>query len=99
MFSIIPRQSFEKSVSYLLGKKWITAQRDFARRTGDKQQQRMQELEQENQRLCALEHENEALRQRLESIDALHRDDVRAICAEYKDEVDFLKDIIRKPMR
>lgn len=61
----------------------------------DKQQQRMQELEQENARLCALERENEALRQRLESIDALHRDDVRAICAEYKDEVNFLKDIIR----
>ncbi len=27
---------FEKAVSYLLGKKWITAQREFLRRTGDK---------------------------------------------------------------
>ena len=30
---------FEKAVIYLLGKKWITAERDFLRRTGDKQQQ------------------------------------------------------------
>ena len=32
-------EKFEKAISYLLGKKWITAQRDFLRRTGDKQQQ------------------------------------------------------------
>ncbi len=31
-------EKFEKAVSYLLGKKWITAERDFLRRTGDKQQ-------------------------------------------------------------
>ena len=31
-------ERFEKAVSYLLGKKWITAQRDFSRRAGDKQQ-------------------------------------------------------------
>ena len=30
---------FEKAVTYLLGKKWITAERDFLRRTSDKQQQ------------------------------------------------------------
>ncbi len=32
-------ERFEKAVAYLLGKKWIAAQRDFSRRTGDKQQQ------------------------------------------------------------
>ena len=32
-------EKFERAVKYLLGKKWITAQRDFLRRTGDKQQQ------------------------------------------------------------
>ena len=32
-------ERFEKAVSYLLGKKWITAQRDFLRRLTDKQQQ------------------------------------------------------------
>jgi len=31
-------EQFEKAVSYLLGKKWITAQRDFLRRMTDKQQ-------------------------------------------------------------
>ena len=31
-------ERFEKAVSYLLGKKWITAQRDFLRRLTDKQQ-------------------------------------------------------------
>ena len=37
---IIPdEERFEKAIAYLLGKKWISAQRDFSRRTGDKQQQ------------------------------------------------------------
>ena len=36
---ITDEERFEKAVAYLLGKKWITAQRDFSRRTGDKQQQ------------------------------------------------------------
>jgi len=36
---IVPdEERFEKAIAYLLGKKWITAQRNFARRTGDKQQ-------------------------------------------------------------
>jgi len=36
---IIPdEERLEKAVYYLLNKKWITAQRDFLRRTGDKQQ-------------------------------------------------------------
>ena len=32
-------ERFDKAVSYLLGKKWITAQRDYLRKTADKQQQ------------------------------------------------------------
>ncbi len=32
-------EEFEQAVAYLLKKKWITAQRDFQRRTGDKQEQ------------------------------------------------------------
>ena len=35
---ISDEEKFERAVSYLLGKKWITTQRDFLRRTGDKQQ-------------------------------------------------------------
>ena len=34
--AIADAERFEKAVSYLLKKKWITAQRDFARKTGDK---------------------------------------------------------------
>ncbi len=32
-------EKFEKAIAYLLNKKWITAQREFLRRTGDKTQQ------------------------------------------------------------
>ena len=37
---VVPdEEKFEKAVSYLLRNKWITAQREFSRRTGDKRQQ------------------------------------------------------------
>jgi len=37
---LVPNEErFNKAISYLIGKKWVTAQRDFLRRTGDKQQQ------------------------------------------------------------
>ena len=36
---VTDEEKFEKAISYLVGKKWITAERDFLRRTGDKHQQ------------------------------------------------------------
>ncbi len=37
---VVPQEErFDKAITYLAGKKWITAERDFLRRTGDKQQQ------------------------------------------------------------
>lgn len=37
---VVPDEdAFERAISYLLKKKWITAQRDFSRRTGDKTRQ------------------------------------------------------------
>ncbi len=36
---VTDEEKFEKAISYLVGKKWITAERDFLRRTGDKYQQ------------------------------------------------------------
>ena len=36
---VADEERFEKAVSYLLGKKWITAQRNYLRKTADKQQQ------------------------------------------------------------
>lgn len=49
----------------------------------------------QQKRLGELEQENEALRKRLENTDALHRADVHTICEEYKEEIKFLKDVIR----
>ena len=37
--AIATEEAFEKAISYLLKKKWITAQRDFSRRTSDKTEQ------------------------------------------------------------
>ncbi len=36
---VADEEKFERAVTYLLGKKWITAQRDFSRRMTDKQQE------------------------------------------------------------
>ena len=37
--TVTDEEKFEKAVAYLLKNKWITAERDFLRRTGDKQQE------------------------------------------------------------
>jgi len=37
--TVTDEEKFEKAIAYLLKNKWITAQRDFLRRTGDKQQE------------------------------------------------------------
>ncbi len=37
--TVTDEEKFDKAISYLLKNKWITAQRDFLRRTGDKQQE------------------------------------------------------------
>ena len=37
--TVTDEEAFEKAVSYLLRKKWITAQRDFSRKTSDKTEQ------------------------------------------------------------
>ena len=37
--TVSDEEKFEKAVSYLISKKWITAQRDYSRRTADKQQE------------------------------------------------------------
>ena len=61
----------------------------------DKQRQRLEELEEENKRMITLEQENAKLRERLENMDSMHRADIHTIVEEYKEEVKFLKDIIR----
>lgn len=47
------------------------------------------------ERLAEIEAENEALKRRISDIDELHRQDVRAIRAEYKEQIDFLKEQLK----
>ena len=68
----------------------------------EKELQQMEELEKQAVKLAAIEKENEALKQRLEHIDELHRNDIRAIKAEYQEQkqeyqerITFLKDQLK----
>jgi len=64
--------------------------------------QQMEELEKQAAKLASIEKENEALRNRLEHIDELHRQDIRAVKAEYQEQkkehmeqIAFLKDQLK----
>ena len=68
----------------------------------EKELQQMDELEKQAAKLEAIEKENEALKQRLEHIDELHRNDIRVIKAEYQEQkqeyqerITFLKDQLK----
>lgn len=52
-------------------------------------------LEQQAAKLCIIEQENIALKEQLSKIDELHRADVRAIRAEYMEQIAFLKDELK----
>lgn len=54
--------------------------------------QQMEELEQQAEKLSAVEKENEALKLRLEKMDELHRADIRAVKAEYQEQIIFMKE-------
>ena len=58
----------------------------------EKELRQMEQLEQQAAKLTAVMAENEQLRERLRQIDEIHRQDVRAIQAEYKEQISFLKD-------
>lgn len=57
--------------------------------------QRIEMLEKQAARAAELEKENEELKERLAHIDEIHRNDARAIRAEYREEIAFLKEQIR----
>lgn len=61
----------------------------------ERELQQMEELEKQAAKLTAVEQENEALKLRLEKIDELHRADIRAVKAEYMEEITFLKDELK----
>lgn len=61
----------------------------------ERDMQQKAQTEQHAEKLRAAEEENKALIERLANIDALHRQDVRAIRAEYLEEISFLKDELK----
>lgn len=58
----------------------------------EKELQHMEKLEQQAAKLSAAEAENKLLKDRLRSLDELHRQDIRAIKAEYQEQISFLKE-------
>lgn len=61
----------------------------------EKELQQVEDLEKQTAKLASIEKENEALKNRLEHIDELHRNDIRAIKAEYQDQISFLKEQLK----
>lgn len=61
----------------------------------EKELQQLEALEKQAARLAAAEKECEELKARLEKSDELHRQDVRAIRAEYLEQIAFLKEQLR----
>lgn len=61
----------------------------------ERELQHMEALEKQAARAGDLEKENAEMRERLAHIDDLHRQDVRAIREEYREEIQFLKEQLR----
>ena len=61
----------------------------------EKELRQMELLEQQAAKLAATEAENEALKAQLDHKDELHRQDVRAVRAEYLEQIAFLKDQLK----
>ena len=61
----------------------------------EKELQQVEELEKQTAKLAVIEKENEDLRNRLEHLDELHRNDIRVIKSEYQDQISFLKEQVQ----
>ena len=61
----------------------------------ERELRQMEQLEQQATKLSAVEKENEEMKDRLSKIDELHRADVRAIKAEYQEQIAFLKEQLK----
>ena len=61
----------------------------------EKELKQMEALEQQAAKLSAVEQENEELKTRLAHMDDLHRNDIRAIKAEYMGQITFLMDELK----
>ena len=61
----------------------------------EKELMQIERLERQAAKLSAVEKENEALKERLRQIDELHRQDIRAVKAEYQEQIAFLREQLR----
>jgi transcriptional regulator with XRE-family HTH domain len=61
----------------------------------EKELRQIEQLEKQAARLSSVEEENERLKLRLSQIDEQHRNDIRAVKAEYQEQVTFLKDEVK----
>jgi ABC-type phosphate transport system auxiliary subunit len=61
----------------------------------EKELQQIDRLERQAAKLSATEEENERLKERLGQIDEQHRKDIRAIKAEYQEQIVFLRDQLK----
>lgn len=61
----------------------------------EKELQQMDQLEKQAAKLSVVEVENEMLKNRLQNIDQLHRQDIRIIKEEYQEQITFLKEQLK----
>ena len=61
----------------------------------ERELRQMEQLEQQAARLCSVEEENKVLKERLANIDDLCRQELRAVKAEYQEEIAFLRDELK----
>lgn len=61
----------------------------------ERELKQMEALEQQAAKLSAVEQENEEMKARLAQLDEQHRNDIRAVKAEYQEQITFLKDELK----
>lgn len=61
----------------------------------EREQRQMEQLEQQAAKLSIVEAENAALKERFAHLDELYRQELRAVKAEYQEEIAFLRDELK----
>lgn len=61
----------------------------------EKELLQIEQLERQTARLASVEEENERLKARFREIDEQHRSDIRAVKAEYQEQIVFLKEQLK----
>lgn len=61
----------------------------------EKELRQMEQLEQQAAKMSSVEAENAALKERFAHLDELYRQELRAVKAEYQEEIAFLRDELK----